>query len=366
MVRMEKPAVILFLFLLLFSGTSAQEIPCSDSLRERVERIPDSVTRDPGMFAIYLHSVFPADDCAAKALYIWLARYMYYDPGMIANPPKYSGPEEMVMQTLANRKGVCSNYAELFRNIMARLGIPAVTVIGYTRSETGVDTKTGHAWNAVFIDNKWRLIDATWGGGYLKEGKYFRKFSLDYFMPPADSMILDHMPFDPIWQLRPDPLTHREFLEGIPSSSSGFSYNDSISEWLSLDTCARTYAAERRCEIYGISAPVLDFLKNKYYTELRNDRFNYSLLRFNRATGMFNLLSDSYNSLARAVNENSMDREQQKNALAILEKELDSFNSMMTDRGCPDQELSLYWDRLGSGLDALKKFIRRMAGQINP
>lgn len=53
---------------------------------------------------------------------------------------------------------VCEGYAESFKLLCDREGIPCITVVGYAEEPT-----YGHKWNYVKMeDGKWYLVDATW------------------------------------------------------------------------------------------------------------------------------------------------------------------------------------------------------------
>ena len=69
-----------------------------------------------------------------------------------------------------------------------------------------------HAWNAVKINNKWYLIDSTWGAGYLNDSKKFIFRFTDYFFcTPPEEFIISHFPPEEKWQLLEKPVTLSEF-----------------------------------------------------------------------------------------------------------------------------------------------------------
>lgn len=73
----------------------------------------------------------------------WLCDHMTYNCDIIP------GREEA---------GVCSTYASIFETIMLNLGIPCIDI-------TQGDSETGHAWNQVYIDGQWKVVDVTWNDG---------------------------------------------------------------------------------------------------------------------------------------------------------------------------------------------------------
>jgi len=72
----------------------------------------------------------------------------------------YFGKLLTVEQILQTRAGVCSEFATLF-NALARVArIPSSIVHGYAFGE--YDKFESHAWNMIFVDNKWIYVDPTW------------------------------------------------------------------------------------------------------------------------------------------------------------------------------------------------------------
>lgn len=86
--------------------------------------------------------------------------------------------------TLAFGYGVCSDYAELFRNMCIRVGIPCEVVIGEDKA-SGI----GHAWNAVYIDGQWLYVDCTWDDPISKKPQLLH----DYLLVGPEKMAKDHV-----------------------------------------------------------------------------------------------------------------------------------------------------------------------------
>jgi len=75
---------------------------------------------------------------------------------------------------------------------------------GFTYTEgmkfTGSDPN--HAWNAVYLNENWWLLDPTWGAGYVDDNKNFiQQYSEHYFLTDPKQFIYDHFPEDTNWQL---------------------------------------------------------------------------------------------------------------------------------------------------------------------
>src|SRR5690606_2162152 len=87
---------------------------------------------------------------------------------------------------------------------------------GYAKTSTGeighIVNTTNHAWNAVKIDNKWKLIDATWSTGNDEANPGSFNFSEEYFLIKPEKLILNHFPEDSKWQLLNPIITKENFF----------------------------------------------------------------------------------------------------------------------------------------------------------
>ncbi|OWA35353.1 transglutaminase [Saccharibacillus sp. O16] len=68
--------------------------------------------------------------------------------------------------TLVSKKGICYDYASLMGVMLRSQGIPTKLVMG---SSTYVDVY--HAWNEVYMDGKWVIVDTTVDAAYKQAGK---------------------------------------------------------------------------------------------------------------------------------------------------------------------------------------------------
>lgn len=80
-------------------------------------------------------------------------------------------------ETLKAMKGICYDYSSLFAAMKRSEEIPVKLVKGYTTNVNGY-----HAWNEVFIDGQWIVVDTTVDAAYYKaKMKYsFKKKMTDY------------------------------------------------------------------------------------------------------------------------------------------------------------------------------------------
>jgi transglutaminase/protease-like cytokinesis protein 3 len=85
-------------------------------------------------------------------------------------------------------------------------------------------TRTNHAWNAVRLGGKWRLLDATWARRHFTQ---FSPKSIDeaYFLSPPGKLILDHLPEDDNWQLLDKKVDRQKFFSYPHVSSYYMKYD---------------------------------------------------------------------------------------------------------------------------------------------
>ena len=112
--------------------------------------------------------------------------------------------------------------------------IQCLTINGYAR--TSIDdivekqTEPNHTWNAVRINNQWRLIDATWGSGYTdKKVKAFTpRYSDVYFFTDPNKFLLSHYPKLSSWKPEKASLSLAQFYTN-PVITDGYYSNNIIS-----------------------------------------------------------------------------------------------------------------------------------------
>jgi len=257
--------------------------------------IPSDVTRSSGIFASYLENAFPEDEERVKALYIWLAKEIDYDVRRSKSDVRVGSINELVDATLKTRKAVCQGFAEVFRQVCDRLGIKTVTIHGYTKMNGTIQSDLGHAWNASRINGDWYLFDATWGSGYVKDGRYEREFSWDYYKANPDSLLKTHMPFDPIWQLKAYPATHMDFLEGRTAGHDYYNYRDSIDLYFNQPRLERAEGSLRRANQAGASIVELSNLYRKFSGYISDIRSNYYIDIYNNAVHAMHSAVDYFN-----------------------------------------------------------------------
>ncbi|MDH5719007.1 MAG: hypothetical protein OEZ13_00145 [Spirochaetia bacterium] len=150
-----------------------------------------------------------------RAIFKWITLNIEYDTKSF-----FSGRSEIPSEksVLRSKRAVCEGYAFLFNKMSELANIKSRKIQGYSKGygySAGSDifNKPNHAWNAVEIEGKWRLLDATWGAGYIDEKKKFvRRFQEHYFLTDPEKFIYDHYPVEDKWQLLEKPVDKNQYL----------------------------------------------------------------------------------------------------------------------------------------------------------
>ncbi len=138
--------------------------------------------------------------------------------------------ERVAETVLQKRVAVCDGYARLFTTLCDYAGIRSEIIIGYAKSGVSRPTRrfgVNHYWNAVMINGKWYLLDATWASGYLsaQNNEFIRDYDEKYFLTPPELFIRDHYPDDARWTLLPDSKVPEEFRRSPFKQKSFFKYH---------------------------------------------------------------------------------------------------------------------------------------------
>lgn len=103
-----------------------------------------------------------------RAIFAWVAFNIQYDADSFLNKRV---PPQSPQNTFQTKLAVCSGYSQLFQELCDYSNVKSMEINGASK---GFGFKPGqrkrestHAWNAIFIDNEWRMIDSTWGAGYI-------------------------------------------------------------------------------------------------------------------------------------------------------------------------------------------------------
>lgn len=150
---------------------------------------------------------FPYETEKARALFTWMHHNIAYDAeSFLSGNIKAASAES----TLASGLAVCDGYAGLFKSLAERVGMQTHRVVGHGKgvgyAATGPGEpvpaySSGHAWNCVYMDGEWRLVDACWGAGTLSGRTYEPRFNPMWFTSGPAEFGRRHFPEDASYQL---------------------------------------------------------------------------------------------------------------------------------------------------------------------
>lgn len=203
---------------------------------------PRSAEKRIGKLAAYLTRYCRSDEQKALAIYAWITSHIDYDDYGAEHDEALTGQD--AESVLALRKGVCAGYSRLFVALCEASGVPAHYVTGYAKSrdKIAVDEDDRHAWNVVYWNKRWHLVDSTWGEDYLKES---RTYPPQFFDVDPEKMLASHFPEDSNWQLRSrPPMTREEFDKQCLREPEFFELGLEL-----MDTTAYEMAFDRECTL---------------------------------------------------------------------------------------------------------------------
>jgi Transglutaminase-like superfamily len=171
-----------------------------------------------------LTAAYPEKLAKTRAIFIWITEHITYDYKFINKGKSVKVPAcnnsancEAMLQdwenkyldkVLRKKRAICSGYSRLFRRMCAIAGIRAEVVSGYTKSQyyqAGSAGSLNHAWNAVWLDSTYYLLDATWAAGgcdKTENGKLypFQKGYDDYYwLTSFHDLARNHYPEEKKW-----------------------------------------------------------------------------------------------------------------------------------------------------------------------
>ena len=103
----------------------------------------------------------------AEDLYNYIIQNITYDNDKV-NALGYDYVPD-IEQTYVDGKGICYDYASLLAAMLRSINIPTKLVKGYANSSPTVY----HAWNEIYIDGEWLIIDTTHDSALLRSGQPF-------------------------------------------------------------------------------------------------------------------------------------------------------------------------------------------------
>ncbi len=183
---------------------------------------PKSAETSLRSLAKYLIRPAKTDLEKARAIYRWITANVAYDADAYYSG-SYRNQSRRVEDVLRSRSAVCDGYSGVFERLGGLAGLEVAKISGFAKGagyrlgQSFAGEQPNHAWNAVKIGGRWRLLDSTWGAGHVSSDKkaFVREFRDEYFLTPPEQFISAHYPEQAQWQLLKNPLSRREFEERV-------------------------------------------------------------------------------------------------------------------------------------------------------
>lgn len=295
---MRTLVLLILLFVSLCTFAQKKAVDPYAAIDKKALEIPDSLTSTATDIAGYISSNFQTDSDKARAAFIWIASNIEYDIDNMFAINFYEDKAEKAIKPLKTRKGICENYAALFNDICAKAGLKSYVLEGFTK-QNGFTDYIPHAWNAVLLDSAWYICDATWGSGYVSNGKFVRKINNDYFKVLPSVSIKSHMPFDCLWQFLEYPATVQEFTEGKffqDKNREYFNFNDSLAALDEMDHLTKLERSVARIEKNGVRNSLI-------YDRLQHLKLEIEHYKQNHTVDIYNSAAADYNEATNLLNE---------------------------------------------------------------
>ncbi len=298
-------------------------------------QIPDSLTYSTNDIAYYIGSKMRSPEKRLRSVFTWITSTIRYNTENIYPLNRNNYSRERIVSTLLYRKGICFDFAFLFKDLSEKLGIKTFIVYGYTKRGRRIST-TPHAWCISLIDSSWYMTDPTWGAGYVQDSRFVHKANENYFLVDPEKFIRTHIPFDPIWQCLNYPVTKSDFKSRIPKAKKEtlfFDYKDSIKVYEAHTEIQQLTHAIRRIENNGITC-YLDYDQLHHYKidldrileKQRKEHFFTAIKHYNKAIFLFNEYTDYKNKYYLPYKSDQEIEEQLNQIDTVLNTSLTSLN----------------------------------------
>lgn len=164
---------------------------------------------------------------------------------------------------LAHKKTMCTGYAYLIKELAFLADIECEIIDGYGRSvDSNLHTLNdlNHSWNAVKLNNKWYLCDATWSSGYMDSNyNFIKEYNDGYFLTDPALFEKNHYPLNPKWLLS---ATSKEYFINAP-----LLYNEAFKYKISA-------VSPSKMEVTVLKNTVTDFQFNFLNTAISKNKFS--------------------------------------------------------------------------------------------
>jgi len=127
-----------------------------------------------------------------------------------------------------DKETMCTGFAYLLREMSNLAGLECYIVDGYMRNAT-VNVyeleNANHSWNAVLLNGKWYLADATLASGFMDGNlRFVQSYNDGYFLTDPELFFMNHFPFQKKWTLLSEDYNKEKFVSNPIIYSNMFRY----------------------------------------------------------------------------------------------------------------------------------------------
>lgn len=223
-----KKSFILLLLTLFGASLKAAIVP--SNLIAHAQAAPQSILFSHERLSSYLASAAKTEEEKVLIFCYWIGKNIRYDMQEVRHQNRTN---KTPFEVLRNKKAVCEGFSILFQQFCANEGIESYVVYGHGYGNflrrTFSICHMRHAWNSVYIDGKWKILDVTWAGAEIRRGDFNKTKNLEWIFMDAAEFSKSHYPNDPRWQLLKNPRSKQEFWQEAKTiSEKNYAIEDSL------------------------------------------------------------------------------------------------------------------------------------------
>lgn len=236
----------------ILDDLSKKERKRYNKVTNHARHAPSAITTNLPSLADYLTEEAKSDLEKARGIFIWVANNIVYDMKAFLSGDY---PSQDIETVLKSRVAVCEGFANLIHALCEEAGLNSWIINGYSKGYGYLEGQSfsvsDHSWNAVKIEEKWYLLDATWAAPETNHPDYqnYGRIRDVYFLTPPEKFVLNHLPADPYWQLLNKPVGLDVFEKGdqkieefLTNGDGNFDFEKAIDEHLKMDASAQKIA----------------------------------------------------------------------------------------------------------------------------
>jgi hypothetical protein len=221
-----------------------------------------------------------------KAIHDWVAANIWYSTYEPTDPTGmddiysalYPFTNEDVLTIInGEHRTRCGGYTAIFKSLLDTMEIPNVYCHGSAGEIGNIPSVPTHAWNMVYVDNRWIIVDATWGSrNSYDNGIYSPQQPIhhDYFDISLEKFSQDHQytgmfPLNPKSRYSYLPLVKVSIPDGIEKiPQNAFSHSNLLASVVIPDSVKEigegAFYSCQNLTIYGSAGSVAE----KYAKEI--------------------------------------------------------------------------------------------------